>query len=233
MKEERGQYGQIQMSSLNERTRKQVQNLFSEASKSDKVDEHGNWEFGAEFDKKGRGYAINWDLYAVGKDFFSKKTMCIIQIRKWEKRRKNGFANVQKSYFLLGRNEDKTAFAHPVESRVIHHAIKSNKDVIRAVQDWMFGCDYTKVLRQGDVCLYPCKKPSAPTMDKTEVSVDGEGSHFLTAKEIRLNGSLYALDPSISHIPGTHPNFIGLNGWWKVVVSKRGRYHDFATPTID
>jgi hypothetical protein len=149
----RGSYGEIDIYSLPKRTWKMVNNLFNEAKNSEKVDEHGNWEFGAEFDKKGRGYAINWDLYGISKDYFSKRLLIVIQIRKWEKRTRRGYANVQKSYFLLGRNEDNTAFAHPVESRVIHHAIKTGQDVCRACQNWMFKGDYTKMIRQGDIAM--------------------------------------------------------------------------------
>jgi len=124
-------------SSINERTATQVRNLFREAAESDKVDEHGNWEFAAELDKKGRGYAINWDLYGVGRDRFSRKLLIVIQIRKWEKRTRNAWPRLQKSYFLLGRNEDNTAFAHPVSGRTIHSAIKKGSSVVEAVQCWI------------------------------------------------------------------------------------------------
>lgn len=231
----RGNYGEILMSTLNSRTKKQVMNLFNEAKNADKVDEHGTWEFGAEFDKHGRGYAINWDVYGIGRDYFSKRMLVVIQIRKWEKQRKNGYANVQKSYFLLGRNEDDSAFAHAVESRVIHHAIKTGQDVCRACQNWIFGGDYTKMIRQGDIALIPMKATAhirkAELEDRPGVVL--EDSHHLTAVEIRRNGALYAKNPSIIHLPGTHPDHKNLRGWYKIVVGRRGRTHDFAAPTID
>jgi len=231
----RGAYNEIVMSSVAQRTRKAAANLFNDAQKSEKIDEHGNWEFGAEFDKAGRGYAINWDFYAIGKDYFSKKIMAIVQIRKWEKRSRRGFASVNKSYFLLGRNEDNTAFAHPVESRVIHHAIKVGNDPIRACQDWIFGCDYTKVIRQGDVALIPSTQrqaSNAKELERKDLFIDDSESHELKADKIAQNGALYALNPSIYHLPKTHPDFQNLEGWYKVVIGKRGRYHDFAAPTI-
>jgi hypothetical protein len=72
---------------------------------------------------------------------------------------------------------------------------------------------------------------------KKSPSVESElvlqGSHRLTADAVHQNGDLYAKNPSLIHLPGTHPNFKNLKGWYKIVVSKRGRFHDFATPTID
>ena len=229
----RGAYGEISLSSLSPSIRKQVENLVKGAQSADKVDEHGMWEFGAEFDRKGRGYAINWDLYAVGRDRHSKRTLAVIQIRKWEKQYKNGYGSTRKSYFLLGRNEDNTIFAHCVESRVIHAAIKADRDVIKAVQSWIFGADYSKVIRQGDLALIPVKsiKKDVCSVVGTECSLAG-GSHLLTAEAILKNGNLYAKNPELHHVPGTHPDVSG-EGWYKVVIGKRAAYWSFAAPTID
>ena len=228
----RGIYNEIILSSLNNVTRKQITNLVNNVSVADKVDEHGNWEFSSEFDKKGRGYAINWDLYAFGKDYFNKKLLCVIQIRKYEKRRKNGFPNIRKSYFLLGRNEDKTVFAHAIESKVIHNAIKKGKDVIKAVQSWIFDCDYTKIIRQGDFAMIPYKGRISEDVKIEETEILLEKSHLLKSSEIFKNGSLIAKNPVLTHIPGTHPEISG-KGTYKIIVGKRSKFWDFAAPTID
>ena len=96
----------------------------------------------------------------------------------------------------------------------------------------MFDCDYTKIMRQGDLCLIPIKsKPRSEAMEKTSLLL--QESHYLEAKEMRsFNDHLYALNPSLIHQPQTHPDIKG-EGWHKVVVAKRGRVHDFAAPTID
>lgn len=226
----RGAYNEINLISLNEKTKKQVINLFSEAKEADKVDEHGTWEFGCEFDKKGRGYAINWDLYALGRDMHNKRLMIVIQIRKYEKRRKNGFGNVRKSYFLIGRNEDNTTFAHSIESRVIHAAINSGKDVIKACQDWIFGTDYAKVIRQGDLALIPIKRITAKEIEQKEMLI--EKSHLLIADKIMRNGYIYAENPVLVHQPGTHPR-VEASGLYRLTVGKRAAHWDFAAPTID
>ena len=64
----RGNFKEINTATLPPRMKKQVENLVAAAAKASKVDEHGNWEFGAEFDSKKRVSALNWDLYAFGKD---------------------------------------------------------------------------------------------------------------------------------------------------------------------
>lgn len=231
----RGAYGEIVLSSVPYSTRKQIQNLFNAACKSEKVDEHGNWEFGMEFDRKGRGYAINWDLYAFGKDFHNKRLLIIIQIRKFERRRVSGFGNVQKSYFLIGRNEDNTVFAHPVESRVIHSAIKRNDNIIRCVQDWIFSADYRKILRHGDIAAVPVSKPQGEEISTNEMIIspeDGSGSHLLKCNKVKVNGNVYALNPHLSHLPGTHPD-VAAKGWYKIVIGRRTDFYSFAAPTID
>lgn len=229
---ERDCYNAIRMNTINERTKKQILNLFAEASAAEKVDEHGAWDFGCEFDRKGRGSALNWDLYGYGRDMHNKRLLIVIQIRQFIRRSANRYPEIRKSYFLIGRNEDNTAFAHSVESRVVHSAINNGRDVVKAVQDWIFQCDYNKVIRQGDLALVPVR-----TVNKEAVTIEGnthllEDSHKLTASDIRINGVLYALDPELIHLPGTHPS-VSAQGWYKVVVGKRAKHWDFAAPTID
>lgn len=226
----RGDYGQIMSKDIPTATQKKLNNLLKGVENAAKIDEHGGWEFGAEFDKKGRGYAINYDWYAYGLDLHDRRFLAVIQVRMWQKRTKNGFPNVRKSYFLIGRNEDKTFFAHPVSANVIHAAIRLGKDVIKAVQSWMFGADYTQVARQGDICLIPVSRPSGVLLEATDVTL--QESHRLQAESLRLNGDYYALNPVLTHLPNTHP-MRAAQGWHKVVVSKRGRVWSFAKPTID
>jgi hypothetical protein len=206
MKFNRGYYNEISLASLSPRKKKQVENLVAAAAKANKVDKHGSWIFGAAFDSKKRGSALNWDLYGVEKDCFSNRTLIVIQIRRYVKRYRNGFADIKKSYFLIGRNEDNTVFAHPVEWRVVHGAIRGNKEVVRAVQNWIFGQDYARVIRQGDIALLPLRSKKTPS--KTEPITNHfvlQGSHEVVAEEVRVNGNLYVKNPSLYHLPKTHP----------------------------
>lgn len=226
----RNEYGAIVLSSLSPTRLKQVHNLIALAARANKTDEHGGWQFGAEFDNKQRGWALNWDVYGIGVDTHTRRLLIVVQVRQYIKARKNGFADVRKSYFLVGRNEDQTVFAHPVESRVIHHAIRTDGNVIQAVQSWIFGVDYTRVLRQGDVALVPAKNPIGAESDTTEVTL--QESHRITGTAIRENGSVYILNPVAVHLPGVHP-IVEATGWYKVLVGRRADSYSFARPTID
>lgn len=227
----RGNYGEIVMSSLDAETRNQANQLVESAQNAAKIDEHGNWNFGIQnTNRKGtRWSALNWDLYAVGNDVHSGKFLVVIQIRQ-SHNTKYG-VNVRKNYFLLGTNEDESTFAHPVESRVIHAAIKAERDVILACQNWIFDGDYARMIRHGDLALVPVsKRPSAPTAPRKKMIL--QGSHELSATAIRQNGNLYAKNPTLYHTPGTHPPVSG-EGWYRIVVGNRAEFWKFAVPTID
>lgn len=226
----RGSYNEILLESINNETKKKIMNLIKEASNANKIDEHGSWDFGAEFDRKGRGSALNWDLYAYGFDYFSKKLLVIIQIRQYVLRKKGYYPQIRKNYYLLGRNEDGHSFAHSIESNVIHSAIRKNKDVILSVQNWIFGYDYKKIIRQGDIALVPIKKVTAQPIEGSQLLI--EESHHLTAEMICQNGNVYAKNPTLVHLKEVHPTVKG-NGWFKVMVANRASYWKFAAPTID
>lgn len=224
MKAERGIYGEIK--AVSPRIKKQTTNLIDDIKN---IDEHGGWEFGAEFDRKGRGSALNWDLYGHGRDMHSRRFLALIQVRQWEKRTRRGYARIRKNYFLMGRNEDNTVFAHPIQSRVIHSAIGNGRDVIKSVQKWIFGCNYADVVRQGDIAFVPLKRASGDTVEHTEVTI--AESHKVSADEIRENSkAIYVFNPTSTH--PIHPT-ITEEGWFKVVVGRRADYWQFAAPTKD
>lgn len=221
------------------RTLRAITNLVLAAQKADKVDEHGNWEFGLDWVGGPVGSATNWDIYGYGRDVHSRRLLAVIQIRQFTRRKRNYFPQILKSYFLLGRNEDDTVFAHPVEARVVHSAITRKKDVVRCVQNWIFGADYQRVLRQGDLALVPMPNLTRlieeEGMEENRIILqaeDGSLGHQLTAEKIVRNGNLYAFNAELVHLPGTHPKVIH-KGWAKVIIGKRANFHDFAAPTID
>ena len=227
----RGTYDEIELDSLDAETRKAVQQLVSDCGNAAKVDEHGSWEFGAQFNSRGRGEALNWDLYAIGQDVHSGKMLAIVQIRK-ARITKYG-TSVRKNYFLCGYNEDGSAFAHPASANVIRTAIRLERDPILAVQDWMFAGDYADMVRQGDVALVPVKRAQGQHVALDEMIVEGShGSHKLEARVIRKNGYIYALDPILTHTLNQHPT-VSATGWYRVIVAERGHFWKFAAPTKD
>jgi hypothetical protein len=233
---ERGNYGEVVLSTLDADTRHSVEQLVKRAG--ERSDEHGSWDFGCQFDRKARGEALNWDLYGFGEDVHDGRFLIAIQVRQYRKQHKGWYPQIRKNYFLVGTNEDGAPFAHSIESRVVHSAIKSNRDVILAVQSWIFGADYSKVVRQGDLALVPARPPkrndACPCQSRAASlgSTDSRGSHLLVADEIRMNGNMYALNPTLTHNPGTHPK-VSASGWYKVVVGSRADFWKFAAPTID
>ena len=232
MQTQRGSYGELPMHSLDAETRAQVAALVADAASASKVDEHGSWEFGiTRLNRRGtRWAALNWDLYGYGLDAHSGAPLAVIQVRQSVSGRR--WTQVRKNYYLLGTNEDGTAFAHPVSANVIHAAIRAGQDVVKSVQDWIFGCDYAQMLRQGDIALIPMRRACG---ERTPLrSMVLEDSHALEASEIRFGagGVVYAKDPRLVHTPGAHPP-VAAAGWHKVVSGRRASFWRFAAPTVD
>ena len=228
-KRERNYYNAINMDSLNYMLHEIAKNLIKGASKANKVDEHGSWDFGIETDHKGRGSALNWDLYGIAKDYHSKRWLIVIQIREWSKRSRNGFARIRKNYFLIGRNEDNSIFAHSISGRKIHAAIKKGNCPVYAAQTWIFGAEYSKVIRQGDIAFIPTKKKISGFEGKILL----EDSHELKFQQgIREDENLYVKNFSCKHLQEIHPDVNG-KGTYKVVIGKRAEFWNFAAPTAD
>lgn len=227
----RGRFAEIQLKSVDRDTVKLIAEMVGEASTGTHVDEHGTWEFGAELDRKRRGIALNWDLYGYGQDVHSGQLLAVIQVRQYHKQCANWWPSIRKNYFLIGHNEDGTVFAHAVQFGVVRSAIRRNKPVIQAVQDWLWDADYSRIVRQGDIGLVPRK--AKPRGEPVEPTLTVEDSHQLSATEIRRDGKhLYALNPDMIHLPGTHPP-VSATGWYKVVSAKRASTWDFAAATLD
>lgn len=246
----RGEWDEIVLLGLPANVLEWVRNLVSRAGSADHIDEHGSWEFGIEGNGKGtRWSALNWSLYAVGLDHHSGKPLAIVQIRQSEKRSSRFYLNIRKSYFLLGENEDDTVFAHPVSANCVRRAVRDGGNIILKVQNWIFGGDYTRMVRQGDLAILPLGKK--PNLKEATEFHDGnwyfrqtpsgstriqiatlQESHELHAEQIWQNGNLYALNPFMRHLPETHPP-IQAEGWCKVIVGQRGKFYRFAAPTID
>lgn len=222
-------YGALSLQQIPADAAQQVRDLVNAAGSADHIDEHGSWNFGIVSDRKGRWSALNWDLYAFGTDYHSGQFLAVIQVREAVKGRR--FTNVRKSYFLLGRNEDNSVFAHPVEARVIHHAIRVGDDVILRVQDWIFQGEYRRMVRHGDLALIPVTRAVGERTGRKTMLL--QKSHKLNASIIRTtDNAVYAKNPSLKHTPGVHPD-VSKEGWYRIQVGNRARFHAFAAPTID
>jgi len=231
MQTQRGSYGEIPLYALDTETRERVSALVADAAGAAKIDEHGNWEFGIErLNRRGTRWAsLNWDLYGYGVDAHSGAPLAVVQIRQAVSGRR--WTRIRKNYYLIGQNEDGSTFAHPVSAMCVHHAIRAGRDVLRAVQDWIFGADYAQLLRQGDIALIPLRRAAGERTPLQMMLL--EDSHELHASEIRLGpGAVYAKDPRLTHLPGAHPR-VEATGWHKIVSGRRAPFWRFAPPTVD
>lgn len=230
MQDQRGQYGEL--TNIPSEIKTILKSLLDGVKDATKTDEHGGWQFGIleSNARKGQIHALNYDWYAYGRDLHDGGFLGVIQVREFYRKKQNHFAQIRKSYFLMGQNEDGTYFAHPVSGQLIHAAVKRGADVVKSVQDWIFGTDYAKVIRQGDLCLVPVRAVKGVQIGFEKII---EKSHRLMADAIYLNGDVYAVNPNLVHLNGTHPTIQNLEGKFKVVVGRRAAYWSFAKPTLD
>jgi len=197
-------------------------------------DEHGGWVTRCDFDDKGRGEAINVDVYGLD----DTQKLYVIQVRQFIRQNKNWYPQVRKSYFLIGYNENGNPFAHSIPAATVHAAIKrdpSPDSPVKAAQAWIWKINEDQlphILRNGDVALIPATK-----VPRNNITIETGmkrivDSHWIYSKEIRINGATYALNPTLRHLKGQHPTQKG-KGWYKIMVADRASFHDFARPTID
>lgn len=181
-----------------------------------------------DFDRKGRGDAINHDLYA----YDATERVAVVQVRHAFRQRRNGFLNVRKSYFLCGHNEiTKSPFAHPVSAHALRAAVnkwgENQSAVVRAVQAWMWDVTQRELslsTRQGDVLLVPVRGEPAGEELGHEARLD---SHIIEAAQVRRNGALYARDLTIRHEKGQHRTVVA-DGWHRVVMAREAATWNFA-----
>lgn len=198
-------------------TGRQIIEIFRPALEAEYVD----------FDRKKRGSALNHDLYA----YDPSQGVAVIQARqaigsKW------GMSS-RKTYFLVGMNEiTHEYFRHPVGAHAVRAAVKKRGEdgaaVIADIQKWMWEVTDRQLknsVRQGDVLLVPEPEPKKAERKGSRFVV-GE-SHEISADEIRLNGRVYALNPTLIHTKGQHRP-AAMRGWCSIRIAREADAWDFA-----
>jgi len=154
----------------------------------------------------------------------------------WNKRYKNGYANVQKNYFLIGRNENRVAFAHSIPSvRRWKKSYIHLGDYVTLAQAWIWECKINQldsILRCGDTAMFPVAKLPKEYKTITETEVNLIDSHYVTGSKIIQNGNYYVLNPVLIHRKRQHLDCTA-TGWHVIKIGRRAETHDFAKPTID
>lgn len=185
------------------------------------------WTTGIESDKKRRGSAIN--VLVTSESVWLGQRLAVVQVREATFHPKR-FTRVRKDYYLCGRNETGTPFAHPIDATA--------RDTVRKVLSRVWRCDIRDlddIERNGDVAFVPVRKvPDLEPVEGAEPIVLA-GSHRLTGKVYRSpKGTLYVRKSGrLEHAKGQHPTVRVREGLWRVQVATRAEGWGFSRPTAD
>jgi len=202
----------------------------------DSPDEHGAWETGIVSDRKHRGTAINAELI----DHSPSQTLAVVQIRQCVFHPKR-YNRVRKNYFLIGRNETGTAFAHAVPAGVARSSMAATP--VEKAQAWIWGCtvhQLRRIVRHGDVCLFPLPKKFDPAATEYLLISADDYEHFVVSDSHVVNGtqvwvragSYIVLNPRLTHLKDQHPTVEGL-GWYEIRIGRRASLWSFALESHD
>jgi hypothetical protein len=179
-----------------------------------------------DLDRKGRGSTLNHDLYA----YDPQQGIAIVQARMFYRRAAGHYGATRKTYFLVGQNEiTRQYFRHPVSSHAVRAAINGGKNPIESIQRWLWEVTPNQLqaaIRQGDILLVPETRPPAIDPIDTPALIIG-GSHQITADEIRQNGRIYALNPSVIHTKNQHAP-VAAPGWHSIRQAREAAAWNFA-----
>lgn len=192
-----------------------------------------------DFDKKGRGDALNLDLYG----FDPVQNVAVVQVRQAFRRAAKHFMQTRKTYVLVGQNEiTHEFFRHPIGSGAVRGAINAGRDcagVVAAAQRWMWGCTEKQLAealanrgRQGDVLLVRERGIPGDVELESKTGIVA-GSHRITShynlRKDSNTGRVYAWGPTIEHIKNQHePAYAHSEHWYSVRVGDEAPAWNFA-----
>jgi len=193
----------------------------------------GVYTRGIASDKKGRGTAVNVDVYGYDEE----KRLAVVQVR--ECRFGPGrFSQVRKDYYLLGYTESGKAFGHPVDSPArSRKALASPEATVAWAEARIWHCaveDLSEVVRQGDVALVPARLPeTAERLEETQVIL--RGTHRLKAERLyRAGDDLYAYKKvSVVHLNHEHRTVQVWGGIYRVVEGYKAPTWGFSAPSAE
>lgn len=189
------------------------------------------------FDGKGRGEALNLDLYG----FDAAQDVAIVQIRQAFRDSPRHYLSVRKTYALVGCTEIGAPFRHPVEAMVVRKAVAADPDdpaaVVAAVQRWIWRCTLKQLkgslaagMRQGDVLLVHVREPRDG--DDVGSGFTVGGSHEIRADRVvqTADGRVFALNPTLLHTKNQHaPVYADADGWYSVRAGREAAAWSFSS----
>ncbi len=194
------------------------------------------WTTDIESDKKHRGSSINVDVYSCDE----ARQLAVVQVRQcvFHPRR---HPEVRKNYFLVGRNENGNAFAHPLEFRRSKRVERDNETGVLIALSRVWACreeDVEDIVRNGDVAFVPVLRLPDGCVEVVG-GVTVRGSHHVSALQggrvLRAaDGTHYVTGKAkIKHSKGQHPAAKVKGGIWRVQEGVRGEVWGFSRPTAD
>lgn len=194
----------------------------------------GCWETGIASDKKHRGTAINTAVYG----YDESQHLAVIQVREAQFR-PGRFTKVRKDYYLLGRLENGTIFAHAIDSPIKSKLAREDAQYcIDYALSKIWNCkidDLKDIIRQGDIALIPIVH-----LPKTAMSLNGEAqiireTHKITGEIWRDDdGTLYCKrGAKIEHTKHEHKTIKAKSGFYRIQPGYRAEVWGFSAPTAD
>lgn len=201
------------------------------------LEQQGAWTTGIESDRRGRGSSINVDVYSISKG----EQLAVVQVREcvFHPRR---YSRIRKDYYLIGRNENGRAFAHPVSGFRRSRRVQADLSTgVRIALAKIWGCnedDLDDVVRNGDVAFVPVHRLPTDAVLVEEGHAVVRDSHHVRAlasgKLYRVGDELYVTGRAkIEHTKHQHPTARVRGGVWRVVAGERGEVWGFSEPTAD
>lgn len=193
----------------------------------------GAYQTGIESDKRHRGTAINVELF--GHD--ENTGLVVIQVREavFHPRR---YTRVRKDYYLAGRNESGTIFAHPVSTPArSKKALETPQKTVEAVLCRVWDCTpdaLPLIKRQGDIALIPAPLPAGSV--ETGNCVTLRETHKITGKiMLAPDGRLYCERAMVKHTKGQHAAIrkTARGAWYRIQEGARAKTWGFTRPTAD
>lgn len=193
---------------------------------------NGCWTTGIASDKRKRGTAINCDVYG----YCETRKLAVVQIRQ-AIFRPGRFTKVRKDYYLIGRNEDGSFFAHSVDSPARSKtAMTTPEACVNHVLAKIWDCkeaDLDDIIRQGDVAFIPVYK-IPETAQPVETPVVLRNSHKLTG-DVWKDGNIYYTrrGAKLVHTKNQHAQVRAKAGYYRVQEGRRAEVWGFSAPTAD
>lgn len=204
-----------------------VSQLLRDAEKS------GCWETGIASDKRNRGTAINTAVYGIDE----KEGLAVVQVREAQFC-PGRFTKVRKDYYLIGRVEDGSVFAHAIDSPLRSKlALADAQYCVDYALSKIWHCkidELTDIIRQGDIAFIPCGPVPTSAVPVLETEIIRK-THKLTGEIWRdTNGTLYCKrGAKLVHTKREHKTIKAKSGFYRVQPGYRAEVWGFSAPTID